>query len=44
MGDLDHWMDENFLQQVWLAYGEHVVVKLIRDKRTKYDIIYIYIL
>ncbi|KAG2222341.1 hypothetical protein INT45_009814 [Circinella minor] len=34
MGDLEPWMDENYIRQVWLALGENVVVKLIRDKRT----------
>ncbi|KAI7903282.1 uncharacterized protein BX663DRAFT_551578 [Cokeromyces recurvatus] len=34
MGDLDHWMDEHFLKELWAAYGEEVTVKLIRDKRT----------
>lgn len=34
MGDLDPWMDENFIRQVWFLFGETVVVKLIRDKRT----------
>ncbi|KAI8970860.1 hypothetical protein BDB01DRAFT_528447 [Pilobolus umbonatus] len=34
MGDLDPWMDENFIRQLWLSLGENVVVKLIRDKRT----------
>lgn len=36
MGDLDPWMDETFLKQLWLSYGENVIVKLIRDKRTRY--------
>lgn len=35
MGDLDPWMDETFLKQLWLSYGENVIVKLIRDKRTR---------
>ncbi|KAI9258792.1 hypothetical protein BDA99DRAFT_101452 [Phascolomyces articulosus] len=34
MGDLEPWMDENYIRQVWLTLGESVVVKLIRDKRT----------
>ncbi|KAI8880638.1 RNA-binding domain-containing protein [Backusella circina FSU 941] len=34
MGDLDPWMDENFIRQVWYSLGENVIVKLIRDKRT----------
>ncbi|CAO3646786.1 unnamed protein product [Mucor hiemalis] len=34
MGDLNPWMDEAFIKQVWSLLGENVVVKLIRDKRT----------
>jgi hypothetical protein len=34
MGDLDPWMDENFIKQVWYGMGEQVNVKLIRDKFT----------
>lgn len=34
MGDLDPWMDERFIRELWLSMGENVVVKLIRDKRT----------
>lgn len=34
MGDLDPWMDETSIKQVWALLGENVVVKLIRDKRT----------
>ncbi|CAO3621468.1 unnamed protein product [Cunninghamella echinulata] len=34
MGDLEPWMDEHFLRQLWTSMGENVVVKLIRDKRT----------
>ena len=40
MGDLEPWMDENYIRQVWLALGENVVVKLIRDKRTGYIFFY----
>lgn len=36
MGDLDPWMDENYVKQIWLNYGEHVNVKVIRDKFTGY--------
>eukprot|EP00158_Paraphelidium_tribonemae_P008166 Partr_v1_DN28499_c2_g1_i1_m42122 putative tRNA selenocysteine 1 associated protein 1 len=32
MGDLDPWMDESFVKQVWMSFGEHVNVKMIRDK------------
>ncbi|KAI8899296.1 hypothetical protein BC833DRAFT_586317 [Globomyces pollinis-pini] len=35
MGDLDIWMDENFIRQCWYhSTGDHVSVKLIRDKLT----------
>ncbi|CAO3700151.1 unnamed protein product [Rhizopus microsporus] len=34
MGDLDPWMDEVFLKQLWFSMGENVVVKLIRNKKT----------
>lgn len=34
MGDLEAWMDENFVRQIWLGLGEQVVVKMIRDKFT----------
>lgn len=34
MGDLDPWMDEVFLKQLWFSMGENVAVKLIRNKKT----------
>ncbi|GAB5593823.1 hypothetical protein Unana1_08723 [Umbelopsis nana] len=34
MGELEPWMDETFIRQVWYNLGEQVVVKLIRDKVT----------
>jgi hypothetical protein len=34
MGDLDAWMDENYVRQIWQQYGEQVNVKVIRDKFT----------
>lgn len=34
MGDLESWMDENFLKSVWYNLGEQVNVKIIRDKIT----------
>jgi hypothetical protein len=36
MGELEPWMDETFIRQVWYNLGEQVVVKLIRDKVTGY--------
>ncbi|KAI9330344.1 hypothetical protein DFJ73DRAFT_90240 [Zopfochytrium polystomum] len=34
MGDLEPWMDENFIKQLWYSMGENVTVKMIRDKAT----------
>ncbi|KAI9366865.1 hypothetical protein DFJ73DRAFT_6181 [Zopfochytrium polystomum] len=34
MGDLEPWMDENFIKQLWYSLGENVTVKMIRDKAT----------
>lgn len=36
MGDLDPWMDENFIKHVWSHFGEQVEVKMIRDKFSGY--------
>ncbi|KAI8991676.1 hypothetical protein BDF20DRAFT_845787 [Mycotypha africana] len=43
MGDLDHWMDEDYLRQLWHVFGENVAVKLIRDKRTNLSCGYAFI-
>ncbi|KAK9474758.1 uncharacterized protein V1510DRAFT_227795 [Dipodascopsis tothii] len=32
MGELEPWIDENFIRQVWSNFGEAVNVKMIRDK------------
>ncbi|KAI9771176.1 MAG: hypothetical protein M1840_002527 [Geoglossum simile] len=32
MGELEPWIDENFVRSVWHDMGEHVNVKMIRDK------------
>ena len=32
MGELEPWMDENFIRTVWYNMGESVNVKMIRDK------------
>ena len=32
MGELEPWIDENFVKSVWFNMGEHVSVKMIRDK------------
>ena len=32
MGELEPWIDENFVRGVWFNMGEQVNVKMIRDK------------
>lgn len=32
MGELEPWIDENFVRTVWFGMGEQVNVKMIRDK------------
>ncbi|KAJ3341448.1 hypothetical protein HDU93_004849 [Gonapodya sp. JEL0774] len=32
MGELEPWMDENFLRNAWYSLGENVQIKMIRDK------------
>jgi RNA recognition motif-containing protein len=32
MGELEPWVDENFVRNVWFQLGENVNVKMIRDK------------
>ncbi|KAJ1569777.1 hypothetical protein HK096_001784 [Nowakowskiella sp. JEL0078] len=34
MGDLDPWMEETWIKQLWYSLGENVNVKMIRDKFT----------
>ena len=34
MGELEPWMDDNYVRQIWYQYGENVSVKVIRDKFT----------
>ncbi|KAJ3008015.1 hypothetical protein HKX48_008816 [Thoreauomyces humboldtii] len=34
MGDLEPWMDENYIRKLWMSMGEAVNVKMIRDKIT----------
>ncbi|KAG9297569.1 hypothetical protein G9A89_007644 [Geosiphon pyriformis] len=34
MGELEPWMDENYIRTVWYQLGEQVNVKFIRDKFT----------
>ena len=39
MGELEPWIDENFVRSVWFNMGEQVNVKMIRDKFSGYDIL-----
>lgn len=32
MGELEQWIDENFVRNLWFQMGEQVNVKMIRDK------------
>ncbi|KAF2276974.1 RNA-binding domain-containing protein [Westerdykella ornata] len=32
MGELEPWVDENFVRQIWANMGEHVEIKMIKDK------------
>lgn len=32
MGELEPWIDENFIRTVWFGMGYQVNVKMIRDK------------
>lgn len=34
MGELEPWIDENFIRSLWFGMGETVNVKMIRDKFT----------
>ncbi|KAJ3282479.1 hypothetical protein HK104_010873 [Borealophlyctis nickersoniae] len=34
MGDLEPWMDEPYIKQLWYSLGETVNVKMIRDRAT----------
>jgi hypothetical protein len=34
MGELEPWMDENWIRGTWYSAGEQVSVKMIRDKYT----------
>lgn len=38
MGELEPWIDENFVRSVWFNLGESVNVKMIRDKFSGYAI------
>lgn len=32
MGELEPWIDENYIRNIWHQMGEQVNVKMIRDK------------
>jgi len=36
MGELEPWIDENFVRSVWFGMNEQVNVKMIRDKFSGY--------
>lgn len=36
MGELEPWIDENFVRSIWYNMGETVNVKMIRDKFSGY--------
>ena len=36
MGELDSWIDENSVRNLWFQMGEHVKVKMIKDKLSGY--------
>lgn len=36
MGELEPWIDENFVRTVWFGMGYQVNVKMIRDKFSGY--------
>lgn len=37
MGELEPWIDENFVRSVWFGMGYQVNVKMIRDKFSGYE-------
>jgi len=37
MGELEPWVDETYVRNIWFSMGEQVNVKMIRDKFTGYD-------
>jgi type IV secretory pathway ATPase VirB11/archaellum biosynthesis ATPase len=44
MGELEPWMDEQYITRLWFNLNAQVIVKVIRDKTTLYVYnIYIYI-
>jgi hypothetical protein len=36
MGELEPWVDESYVRNIWYGMGEQVNVKMIRDKFTGY--------
>ncbi|KAI9199866.1 uncharacterized protein BJ171DRAFT_427251 [Polychytrium aggregatum] len=43
MGDLDPWMDENYLRQLWYNMGENVMAKVVRDRNNTISAGYAYV-
>ncbi|KAJ3097359.1 hypothetical protein HK100_005379, partial [Physocladia obscura] len=43
MGELEPWMDENYVRQLWNSIGENVTVKMIRDKMTGHSAGYCFV-
>ncbi|ORY99713.1 hypothetical protein BCR42DRAFT_430043 [Absidia repens] len=43
MGDLETWMDEQYIQQLWYHWSDQVQVKVIRDKTTGISLGYCFI-
>jgi hypothetical protein len=37
MGELEPWVDEGYVRNIWYSMGEQVNVKMIRDKFTGYQ-------
>jgi hypothetical protein len=35
-GELDSAFDEEYLKALWKSYGEHVIVKMIKDRYSGY--------
>ena len=42
MGELEPWIDENFVRSVWFGLNYQVNVKMIRDKFSGYVIHFAY--
>lgn len=40
MGELEPWIDENFIRNLWYQMQEQVSVKMIRDKFSGYNLFF----